>query len=301
MAHVADVIDSAGWRPDPLEPARERWWDEWRWTARVRDADRTEGLHWTPELVGLPRPAPVTPEPPILPPITADIPDTCGPEDPSDPEPAAFVPEAGIPGSRRRRLALVLGAAATAGLLGVGAAASAGAFRTSDQRPHLEPRLTYRDPAADFALRHPDDWQVLGRERGSSIRFAVAAPGATTAETNTVSVVVGTTAAAMPPLHTLAAQLTDTLRQSLPGVRLDTAARTRVAGAPGFRFDFRDPDATPATRIQQYVGRTADGRPLTVTVTVREPRTAPPEKELRELLASLRSGDLRARRSRISR
>ena len=85
------------------------------------------------------------------------------------------------------------------------------------------------------------------------------------------------------------------LGQKLPGVRLDTAERTRVADAPGFHFAFRDPDASPATRIDQYVGRTASGRPLTVTVTVREPRTAPMPAEMRDFLASLRSGDLRAR------
>jgi hypothetical protein len=136
---------------------------------------------------------------------------------------------------------------------------------------------------------------VLRRERGSSIRFAIASPGAPVSETNSVSVVVGASAADIPPLHTLTDQLTEMLRKKLPDVQLDLATRMRVAGAPGFRFAFRDPSSSPATRIEQYVGQTANGRPLTVTVTVREPRTAPTETELGTFLASLRSGKLAAR------
>jgi hypothetical protein len=168
-------------------------------------------------------------------------------------------------------------------------------FTSSDQRPQVAPQLSYRDVDAGFALRYPDDWRVLRRDHGNAIRFAIAAPGAPTTETNTVSVVVGTSATDLPELHTLASQLTEMLRQQLPGVRLDSAARARVADAPGFRFAFRDPDSTPATRIEQLVGRTANGKPLTVTVTVREPRTAPTGTELNDFLASLRSGKLSAR------
>jgi hypothetical protein len=149
------------------------------------------------------------------------------------------------------------------------------------------PEQVYRDQQAGFSLRYPDSWRVLRRDHDTGIRFVIGAKGAPTTETNTVSVVVGTTSAALPPLHTLADQLTETLRQQLPGVRLDTAARTRLADAPGFRFAFRDPDATPSTRIEQYVGRTTSGRPLTVTVTIREPRTAPTELELRDFVRSL--------------
>ena len=102
-----------------------------------------------------------------------------------------------------------------------------------------------------------------------------------------VSVIVGATAAPLPQLHSLAEQLTETLRGQLPGVRLESAARARLADAPGFHFAFRDPDSIPSTRIEQYVGRTTSGRPLTVTVTIREPRTAPTPQELRDFVASL--------------
>jgi len=311
VTHVVDVVEPGGrFAPDPLTPGRQRWWDSWRWTARVIEADGTQGLHWSPELAGLPRP----PEPDATP-RPASVDDwvlglTGTPVEPatprqhsfaSDPMVAAFgddlrpfVPEATVPGSKRRRLVMAVGAAAAAGLIAAGAAAGAGVFTSSDQRPRVASELAYRDADAGFALRYPDDWRVLRRERGNAIRFAIAAPGAPTTGTNTVSVVVGTTAADLPALHTLSEQLTEMLRQQLPGVRLESAARTRVADAPGFRFAFRDPDSSPATRIEQYVGRTANGKPLTVTVTVREPRTAPTETELNEFLDSLRSGQLRA-------
>jgi len=333
VTHVVDVVEPGGrFAPDPLRPDRRRWWDRWRWTARVVDAAGVEGLSWTPELAGLPGPRdPAAPAEAALATValaTATLgnsdaaprpegADAGGlglagaPVEPatprlatfsSDPMVAAFgddlrpfVPEADVPGSKRRRIVMAVGAAAAAALIAAGAAAGAGVFTSSDQRPRVAPQLSYRDAGAGFALRYPDDWRVLRRDRGNAIRFAIAAPGATTTETNTVSVVVGTNAADLPQLHTLADQLTEMLRQQLPGVRLESAARARVADAPGFRFTFRDPDSTPPARIEQHVGRTANGKPLTVTVTVREPRTAPTRTELGDFLASLRSGQLRAR------
>ena len=50
---------------------------------------------------------------------------------------------------------------------------------------------------------------------------------------------------------------------------------------------FRDPDPSPPTSIEQYFGRTTAGRPLTITVTVREPRTAPSDATLRRFVASV--------------
>jgi hypothetical protein len=339
VTDVADVIGTgARFAPDPLSPGRERWWDGWHWTARVRDPDggegaEVEGLHWTPDLVTVARPADPAHEPeaptlrsiffaplvltqPLLArsvpaPEALPAPDTVDelrwmtetqpPSCTADPMVAAFgddlrpsVPEASVPGSARRRIVMAVGAAAAAAFVAAAAAAGAGIFTSSEQRPQIEPALSYRDAGAGFALRYPDAWRILRRDRGSSIRFAIASPGAPTSETNTVSVVVGASRAALPPLHTPADQLTETLRQKLPGVRLDAAARTSVAHAPGFRFAFRDPDSSPATRIEQYVGQTATGYPLTVTVTVREPRTAPTETELDDFLASLRSGKLAA-------
>jgi hypothetical protein len=312
VTHVDDVVrPDRRFAADPLVSGRQRLWDGWHWTARVLDPDGSEALHWTPDLVALPRP----PAPDATPrPESADD-WVCGRTQPpggpatprphqvtSDPMVAAFgddlrpfVPEANVPGSRRKRLVMAVGAVAAALLIGAGAAAGAGVFTPSDQRPRVASELAYRDADAGFALHYPEEWRVLRRERGNAIRFAIAAPDAPTSDTNTVSVVVGTTSADLPALHTLSEQLTEMLRQQLPGVRLEAAASTRVAGAPGFRFAFRDPSSSPATRIEQDVGRTANGKPLTVTVTVREPRTAPTQTELNDFLDSLRSGNLRAR------
>jgi catechol 2,3-dioxygenase-like lactoylglutathione lyase family enzyme len=189
--------------------------------------------------------------------------------------------------SRARRPLVVIGIAAAAALIAGAAIAGAELLQSEEQRPQVLPEQSYRDADAGFTLRYPDGWRVLRRDPGDGIRFAIGAPGAPTTDTNTVSVVVGPEAAALPPLHTLSDQLTETLREELPGVRLELAERTRLADAPAFRFAFRDPDATPPTRIEQYVGRTTSGRPLTVTVTVREPRTAPTEAELSTFVESL--------------
>jgi hypothetical protein len=303
VTHVVDVV-GAGWELDPLDATRRRWWDGVAWTAHVSDG----GLSWNPALSLLP--------PPLL--LFAPKPATVGWRDQGDlfaPDAstareipvlvqdgglAAFDPieiafgDAAWPAppppvvipSARRKLAPVAIAAATL-LIAGGAVASAGILDPDGQRPTVLPELSYRDAEAGFELRYPDSWRVLRRDRNGGIRFAIGASGAPTTETNMVSVVVGATPAPLPQLHSLAEQLTETLRSRLPGVRLEAAARARLAEAPGFHFAFRDPDSTPSTRIEQYVGRTTSGRPLTVTVTIREPRTAPTPEELRDFVASL--------------
>jgi hypothetical protein len=185
----------------------------------------------------------------------------------------------------RRRVEALAFAAALVLLVG-GAIAGADVLSGGDQRPTLGNAVAYRDTDAGFALRSPTDWHVIQRDHGTGIRFAIGAPGAPTTETNTVSVSVGPTAAELPELHTLANQLTERLREDLPAVRLEEAGRAQIAGAPGLRFAFVEP-GIPETRIEQYVGRTTAGRPLTITVTVREPRTAPTAAELQQFLASV--------------
>jgi hypothetical protein len=273
VATVADEV-AAGWEPDPLEPGRSRWWDGAAWTAAVSGG----GLSWTPDLPTLPPPQPV------------GLDEGLGAIDPiavafgNDARPAPPAPVA-VPRTRRR-LAPVAVAAAV--LLVAGAAvAGAGILDTDDQRPSVLRVVPYRDAQAGFELRYPERWRVLRRERDNGIRFAIGARGAPTTETNIVSVVVGSAPAPLPQLHSLAEQLTETMRRQLPGVRLESASRARLANAPGLHFAFRDPESTPPTRIEQYVGRTTTGRPLTATVTIREPRTAPTPDELREFIASL--------------
>ena len=281
----------AGWEVDPLDPTRQRWWDGRAWTAQVSGG----GLAWTPELELL---APPEPAVAATDPATPSTGWRAQPHDDGglaaiDPIAVAFGDEARpappapvVVRSARRKLAPIAVAAALLIVAG-GAVAGAGILDTDDQRPTIRPELSYRDARAGFELRYPERWRVLRRDRNDGIRFAIGAPGAPTTETNMVSVVVGASPAPLPDLHTLAEQLTETLRAQLPGVRLDAASRARLAHAPGFHFAFRDSDSTPSTRIEQYVGRTTSGRPLTVTVTIREPRSAPTPQELRDFVASV--------------
>jgi hypothetical protein len=314
----------AGWYPDPLDPARRRRWDGRTWTSRVSSdpgpgAPELDSIHWTPALVDAPFPVVAAPEPEVVVPGPVNLltvsqleaaadPYDLGDMPPPDEAPlaaltsgagvdpirAAFGDEARPPApelettrARSRRPLVAVAIAAAIVLVAGAAVAGAGLLRPDEQRPTVLPEQSYRDHQAGFALRYPDDWHVLRRQRGNGIRFAIGAPDAPTTDTNTVSVVVGSDSTPLPQLHTLADQLTETLRAQLPGVRLDSAERSRLANAPAFLFTFRDPDATPPTRIDQYVGRTTSGRPLTVTVTVREPRTAPTERELDEFVGSL--------------
>ena len=259
---LGNLAPPAGWYADPLAPERARRWDGEGWTAVIRiespppkrrraeAAPPVEGISWVPWLPALGAP-----------------------------------PRATRVGQRRRIGALT---AVAAGLLVLAAAVASGALLPgSDQRPTVEPEITYRDTAAGFVLRYPETWEVLRRDPGEGVRFAVAAPTASTADTNTVSVAVGTDSAELPALHTLADQLTEKLRTELPGVQLELAERSKLAGAPALRFSFRDSSAAHPTRIDQWVGRTTAGRPLTITVTVREPRTAPSESDLAAFVASV--------------
>lgn len=259
-----DLLPPPGWYPDPLASERTRRWDGTGWTTEIRIAgpppkrrkdppsEPIEGVSWVPWLSALGAPLRTTR-------IT------------------------------RRRRPGVLTVAGAALAVFLAAVASGAILPGDDQRPVLEPKISYDDPAAGFALRYPDTWEVLREDEGEGIRFAVAARNASAADTNTVSVAVGATSAELPPLHTLADELTEKLRTELPDVELRLAERARVAGAPALRFSFRDSGSGSPTRIDQWVGRTTAGRPLTVTVTIREPRTAPTDAELAEFVDSVDS------------
>ncbi len=310
-----------------FEATRQRWWTGARWSARVHNpaastevteaaasggflSELPEGISWIPWLYRL-APPPIVPptiESALAPtPTDATVPMPAAPFD-ADPmviafgpvdSPVAPMPDAATtptpkegrtaPARRGRRRLEVLAFAAALVLLVGGAIAGADIVSGGgEQRPSLNSAVTHRDSDAGFTLQYPESWRVIERDHGTGIRFAIGAPGAPTTETNTVSVNVGDTAAALPELHTLADQLTEKLQQELPAVRLQEAGRTRIAGAAGLRFRFIDP-TVPETRIDQYVGRTTAGRPLTITVTEREPRTAPSPASVQQFLDSVQA------------
>ena len=267
-----------GWFPDPLGLHRQRYWNGDGWSARVWTPEGDLGPDGTPEPERLSwrnNLAELTPPPPA--PIHWRAPDF-------------------VPASRRRRLpraltsrprvARLVAVAATL-TLAAGAVAGAGILQAGNQRPTVAPEITYQDPSAGFALEYPERWQVRRRDPGDGIRFTLSAPGAPTTETNTVSVAVRPTTAALPELHTLADQLTEKLRTEIGSVELVSASRSRIANAPALHFVFEDADTSPPTVIEQYVGRTTAGRPLTITITIREPRTAPTSAELRRFVDSI--------------
>jgi len=309
---VADVVDvnpspvRPGWLADPLgPPGRLRWWDGARWTARVAPlGEEHRGLAWRPELSIAPPPeagpdseAPVRTAQPTVP--TAPRAGPIAPPEPearlfgiSDPLVAAFgadatwptlpLTDAG-PGPRRRHAVTALAAGAVLAL-----GAGAGAIITDGGRPAIERTTRYRDLAADFSLRYPDAWRIHDEVGGTSVRFEVGAKGAPLIRTNLVIVRVGDpTEAPLSSLDSLAASVTQAIRTEFPDIRLEEAGEARLLGSPARRFQLADMSEQPPVRILQYIGTTTTGRPLTVTVTVREPRTAPTPAQVREFIRSL--------------
>ena len=172
--------------------------------------------------------------------------------------------------------------------LGALVAGSSAAVINQD-RPKLSTATTYSDIAAGFTLQYPEGWHVQSKVPNSTIRFTVGARDATLSQTNTVSVLMSSKPTALAGLDSLASQVPAGLRPQFPGVRLQTAEQTKLLGGPAFHLRLTVSDEVPAIRIEQYVGTTTSGRTLTVTVTVREPRTAPGASQIREFLSSIQS------------
>jgi hypothetical protein len=261
------------------------------------ETDESAELH--PLDVGLDELAPVEPVPrepvELHPPDLQQVEVADDPIGAIDPLRAAFGDDAAwveesdrSSGRARRRLVPALVAAAVVAL-----AAGAGAgIVDGDDRPTVEPAIAYTDASAGFALRYPDTWQVERETPGESVQFTIADPGASALHTNLVTVRVGAEPAdgesdALPSLDELSNEVTERLREQYPGVELEEAARTQLADAPAFRLQLVDADEVPPIRIQQYAGRTTTGRPLTVNITVREPRTAPTPQQLRDFITSI--------------
>lgn len=284
---VPSPTPGPGWHPDPVDPGRRlRWWDGDAWTARVVTLEAgSEAISWHHRIDEHGAPAPVA-APPVAP---ADAPSgedalvAVGTAPPASLE-AAIIE---MPRSRTRRRMWQLAAAAA--LLLVAAAGASAAMLGGTERPTVAPTIVYHDQAAGFSLRYPDAWRIQEQTPGDGLRFQIGAKGAAPTDANTVSVVVGTTQAPLPALHTLADEVTGRLLERFPEIRLEAAVQTRLAHSTAYALRLSDGTSSPPTRIAQVVGRTTAGRPLTVTVTIREPRTAPNAHELQKFLDSITS------------
>jgi hypothetical protein len=184
--------------------------------------------------------------------------------------------------SHRRRLVPAL---VVVGVLAL--AAGAGAGMLQPQRPTEEPTTVYSDKAAGFALRYPETWHRQRVQVGVSIRFVIGKTAAGAANTNAVSVVVNTPPSPLPPLDEVVSLTTEQNRAGFPSIRLDGASRTTLAGSLAYRMRFTVVDNTPPIHFLELQGRTTDGRPLTVVITIREQRTAPTDREIEQFLASI--------------
>jgi hypothetical protein len=303
--------------PRRRRPPRQRWWDGATWTTRILVKDE-EGLSWTPELLQAVAPGPATAtaevepltvatELPVVPAIVVPATvDTSPPAtrtvplevvisapDPDgvDPLVAAFGADAlsidvpPMPRGRIRRTAASVLLAASLGALVAGSSAAV----INRDRPTISSATTYTDTAAGFTLQYPAGWHVQSKVANSTIRFIVGTRDAALTQTNTVSVLVSSKPAPLGTLDMLASQVPGGLRAQFPGVRLETAEQTKMLGGPAFHLRLAVSDEVPTVRVEQYVGTTTAGRTLTVTVTVREPRTAPRPAQIQEFLHSIES------------
>lgn len=297
-----DHSPGPSWHADPLSSTpRVRWWNGRAWTAWVvaTAADRA-GIAWQPELAELPSPiqwgSPVlrlTIAPPlqILP----------LPEPPAPPQPAADrvapvsvptgAPEAGPrrhrPSRPRHRRHLLL-VSALLPVLAIAGVASA-ALLTSVPRPAFTDTMAYRDGPAGFSLTYSTGWKIQRVNPGQGIRFVVTARHARTEELTTVSVTTGSQRGPLPAAADLARTVVAGLRPQFPGITLTTSVTTTLAGGPAVLLQLTDPGSTPPANLEQVVGRTADGRPLTVTIQAPNPRYAPSDGAVHEFLASISS------------
>jgi hypothetical protein len=192
------------------------------------------------------------------------------------------------PWGHRRTVAAV--AAVAALLIALIATAGAGVLDGDGDRPTIEQTQRFRDDAAGFGLRYPDEWRVQQTTEGQGVRFEIGAKDAAPDDQNTVSVVVGTASAPLPPLHLLADEVTERLVTRFSDIRLESAERTRLADSLAYRIELADGTTSTPTTVVQVVGRTTSGRPLTVTMTIREPRTAPSARVFEDFLDSISSG-----------
>jgi hypothetical protein len=286
------------WHADPLSSTpRMRWWNGAGWTAWVVSAPAdVAAIAWEPELAELP--PPIQWGSPVLRlGVAPALHITPLAELPMPRRGAPTTALAGLPGEvggrrhgppRRRRQRHLLVVAALVPVLAIAGVASA-ALLTTGPRPALTNTMAYRDGPAGFSLTYPKTWKIQRVNPGQGIRFVVSSPHVPADQLTTVSVTAGTQRGPLPAPADLARTVIDGLRPQFPGITLKTSGATTLAGEPAVQLTFTDPSTNPPTGIEQVVGRTTDGRPLTVTLQGPDPRSAPSDVDLHAFLASITS------------
>jgi hypothetical protein len=289
-----DVPDSTlpgpSWHRDPLlVESRLRWWAGDHWTAWVTDSPLAEpGIAWRPELSELPAPIQwgrsalrIAEAPPLSIRALPELEARAAPPEAAPAPPA--VPTAAAPRPRRRRHLVLV--AAVLPLLIAGAAGAA-LLTPSPPRPVLAEVTPYRDASARFSLFYPRSWRTNSVIAGQGVSFLVAPTRAPADQLATVSLIIGAARGPRPSSAELQQTATNDLRPQYPGIRLTSSTDITLAGSPATLLTF-DAGALPITTIEQLIGRTTDGRTLTVTITVHDPRHAPAQSDLHDFLASI--------------
>lgn len=296
-----------GWHQDPLDHARLRWWDGGAWTARIaRFEPGSDAISWHADIAALAAPDPLAapPVPPIggapalravpVPTMADALADEQSDEDERDDvKRAPAVPLPGTPGTRRGWA--ILAAAVTLLLVGAGVSA---AMLGEDDRPTVgEPTTQFADSSADFRFRYPTEWRVeepagscetvLATEECIRVVFEIG-PDVDADEANTLQVRSFNTEEDLE-LHAWIASLTQEIIDQRANSRLVSAETSRLAEAPAVRAELINTTFSPPTRVVLYEGRTPSGRALSVSLTVRDSRTAPTDGELRRFLTSITS------------
>lgn len=262
----------------------------------TRPADEP-GISWLPALGELPPPirwgAPtlrVAVAPPLhVRPLETDVVRPAAPAGtpaaaaPSEPEPAVVPPV-----TRRRRWRRAVLTAAVVALL-VAGGTSAALVAPHPARPVLTGWTAYRDPQAGFSFVYPPGWQVQQVSSGHSLSLLAGPATAPAGERTSVSIAVGATSAPLPAPSDLARATIVQLQPQLPGLALRGFGQSTLAGGPAVQVGLSDPTTSPATVVQETVGRTADGRYLVVTIIEHDPRYTPSAATLRDFVASVTS------------
>jgi hypothetical protein len=222
-------------------------------------------------------PAPTPLQPPAPPGVPLDRPAASAPADPV----ITLAARSHRPHRRRRHLVPL---AATLSLV-LGGVAGAGLLSSGTPRPALSSVVSYRDPAAGLSFAYPSTWRVQHRDPGQGVTFLAGGAAVPNTARALVAVTVGSQRGPLPALSDFERTALSTLSAQDPGLRVSGGGEATLAGGPALDVVLTNPPTT----IETVEGRTADLRPLAVTVATRDPRGVLTRSTVQDFLASIGS------------